>query len=379
MIQKKINESINNNNNNIIKLESKYISLINSLSYSIKELYITFTKIFKSLNANISEQNNYIFTSKCLINEMTNKNLYKEKFQNLIKSIEGINITNKYIIKNISDFDESSKEFFTNSKIIFTKMKELKSININIINYQKNPYNNNTELFTSKTNNIRNNNNKKAKYINLKKNVEYMNMNIYNKKPENKKYIHNFSDKNMNYLSKKIFEGKSNKKILNHSQDEIITDLRSNSLKKRQFNLDFSPHKNSSWSKDKKINIYRNSNLSDFNKAFNNSYKRYYKLNKTYNKNNLFKSFKLESFSDNQKLDINNIVDFLENVIDYFYLIKISEDNIINESKKEKEKEIDIKIKHSLIRLNYSIFIINDFFNDRIQLKQKLNYIINQI
>ena len=371
-----MNESINNNNNNIIKLESKYISLINSLSYSIKELYITFTKIFKSLNANISEQNNYIFTSKCLINEMTNKNLYKEKFQNLIKSIEGINITNKYIIKNISDFDESSKEFFANSKIIFTKMKELKSININIINYQKNPYNNNTELFTSKTNNIRNNSNKRAKYINLKKNVEYMNMNIYNKKRENKKYIHNFSDKNMNYLSKKIFEGKSNKKILNHSQDEIITDLRSNSLKKRQFNLDFSPHKNSSWSKDKKINIYRNSNLSDFNKAFNNSYKRYYKLNKTYNKNNLFKSFKLESFSDNQKLDINNIVDFLENVIDYFYLIKISEDNIINESKKE--KEIDIKIKHSLIRLNYSIFIINDFFNDRIQLKQKLNYIINQ-
>ena len=372
-----MNESINNNNT-IIKLESKYISLINSLSYSIKELYITFTKIFKSLNANISEQNNYIFTSKCLINEMTNKNLYKEKFQNLIKSIEGINITNKYIIKNISDFDESSKEFFANSKIIFTKMKELKSININIINYQKNPYNNNTELFTSKTNNIRNNSNKRAKYINLKKNVEYMNMNIYNKKPENKKYIHNFSDKNMNYLSKKIFEGKSNKKILNHSQDEIITDLRSNSLKKRQFNLDFSPHKNSSWSKDKKINIYRNSNLSDFNKVFNNSYKRYYKLNKTYNKNNLFKSFKLESFSDNQKLDINNIVDFLENVIDYFYLIKISEDNIINEQKKEKEKEIDIKIKHSLIRLNYSIFIINDFFNDRIQLKQKLNYIINQ-
>ena len=51
-----MNETIKYNNN-IIKLESKYISLINSLSYSIKELYLTFTKIFKSLNSNISEQN----------------------------------------------------------------------------------------------------------------------------------------------------------------------------------------------------------------------------------------------------------------------------------------------------------------------------------
>ena len=101
-----INKSLNYSNN-IIKLESKYISLINSLSFSIKELYITFTKIFKSLNSNILELNNYILTSKCLINEMNNKNIYKEKFQNLIKSIEGINITNNNIIKNISDFDES--------------------------------------------------------------------------------------------------------------------------------------------------------------------------------------------------------------------------------------------------------------------------------
>ena len=346
-----INKSLNYSNN-IIKLESKYISLINSLSFSIKELYITFTKIFKSLNSNILEQNNYILTSKCLINEMNNKNIYKEKFQNLIKSIEGINITNKYIIKNISDFDESSKEFFKNSKLIFTKMKELKSSNINIIKknnlYFSNIHIKEPELFTSKTNNIRSNSHRKVKYINLMKNREMMNKNIFNR---------------------------PNKKIMNHSQDEIITDLRSNSLKKRNFYLDFSPHKNSSWSKDKKINIYRNSNLSCFNNAFNKS-KRYYKLNKTYNKNSLVKSFKFDSFSEQQKIDINNIIEFLENAIDYFYLIKLSEDNIIN--KKFNEKDIDIKIKNSLIKLNYSMFIINDFFNNKIQLKQKLNYIINQ-
>ena len=346
-----INKSLNYSNN-IIKLESKYISLINSLSFSIKELYITFTKIFKSLNSNILEQNNYILTSKCLINEMNNKNIYKEKFQNLIKSIEGINITNKCIIKNISDFDESSKEFFKNSKLIFTKMKELKSSNINIIKknnlFFSNIHIKEPELFTSKTNNIRSNSHRKVKYINLMKNREMMNKNIFNR---------------------------PNKKIMNHSQDEIITDLRSNSLKKRNFYLDFSPHKNSSWSKDKKINIYRNSNLSFFNNAFNKS-KRYYKLNKTYNKNSLVKSFKFDSFSEQQKIDINNIIEFLENVIDYFYLIKLSEDNIIN--KKFNEKDIDIKIKNSLIKLNYSMFIINDFFNNKIQLKQKLNYIINQ-
>ena len=107
--------------------------------------------------------------------------------------------------------------------------------------------------------------------------------------------------------------------------------------------MDFSPHKNSSWSKDKKINIYRNSNLSCFNNAFNKS-KRYYKLNKTYNKNSLVKSFKFDSFSEQQKIDINNIIEFLENAIDYFYLIKLSEDNIIN--KKFNEKDIDIKIKN---------------------------------
>ena len=382
-----MNETIKYNNN-IIKLESKYISLINSLSYSIKELYLTFTKIFKSLNSNISEQNNYIFTSKCLINEINNKNLYKEKFQKIIKSIEGINITNKYIIKNISDFDESSKEFFKNSKIIFTKMKELKSVNINLISFQSYPYNNNLffseihtkeqELFTSKTNNIRGNSHKRIKYINLRKNKDWMNMNTFNKKQEKRNNMLNTTDNNTNYLNKKIFEGKNFKKFLNHSQDEIITDLRSNSLKKRKYFLDFSPHKNSSWSKDKKINIYRNSNLSSFNKAFNKSSLRYYKLNKTFNKNNLFKSFKHDSFSDNQKFDINNILEFLENVIDYFYLIKISEDNIINETNNVKEKEIDIKIKHSLIRLNYSIFILNDFFIDKIRLKRKLNYIIKQ-
>ena len=61
-----------------IKLETKYISLINSLSFSIKELYFSFSKILKALKANVLEQNNYIFISNCLINEMSNKKFIQE-------------------------------------------------------------------------------------------------------------------------------------------------------------------------------------------------------------------------------------------------------------------------------------------------------------
>ena len=62
-----------------IQLESKYISLINSLSYSIKELYLNFTKIIKALKANVLEQNNYVF-SKIKTNFQKNERI--RKFQN---------------------------------------------------------------------------------------------------------------------------------------------------------------------------------------------------------------------------------------------------------------------------------------------------------
>jgi len=112
--------------NNKYKLEKKYISLINSLSFSIKELFFSFSKILKSIKANILEQNNYIFISKCLINDLNNKNYLQEKFKNLFKNVEGINIINKYMINSISNLEESSNLFFQKSKLIFKKMKQLK-------------------------------------------------------------------------------------------------------------------------------------------------------------------------------------------------------------------------------------------------------------
>ena len=368
--------------NKFMKLESKYISLINSLSFSIKELYLTFSKILKELNTKIFEQNNYIFTCKCLINEMNDKNMYQEKFHNLVKNIEGINITNKYIIKHISDFGESSKIFFKNSKIIFKKMKELKTSNINIIIHKKIKYRNNLsnlmfseennlqpESFTTKTNNIKSNSNRKT-YINLKKNEN--SMNFYEKKIKNKKYEINTND--ILNLSKKILKGKNKKRMLNHSQDEIITDLTNNNLKKRNFFLDTTPHKNISWSREKVIPVYRNKNIFSSN---NTNFKRYHIINNTSDKKNLFKTFKFDS-SPERKLDNNNLIEFIENIINYFYLLKISQNIIINEPAKiNHEKELDMKLKQNLIKLNYSICIINDFFNDKIYLKRKLNYIIS--
>ena len=383
-----------------VKLEIKYISLINSLSFSIKELYFSFSKILKALKANVLEQNNYIFISNCLINEMSNKKFIQERYQNLSKNIKGIYITNKYIINNISNIEESSSKFFQKSKLIFKKMKELEYSKVNIIS-QRN-INNQDSLnsllgkrnnflfssdenimdqgsFTSKTNNIKSSSKRKRISINLYKKDE-MNS-IYAKKPKQKKCEINTND--IIYLSKKILTGKNQKRFLNHSQGEIITDLTSSNLKKRNFLFDTTPPKKSSWSKDKNIPI-KKYNLFPLNKIRNNDSmisQKYYKINNTSlkNKNRKIKTYKSDSSRD-KKIDINNIFEFLENIIEYFYLLKISQNNIINEQKQKQinqEKEIDMKLKQSLIKLNYSIFIINDFFMDRTQLKRKLNFILN--
>ena len=381
-----------------IKLETKYISLINSLSFSIKELYFSFSKILKALKANVLEQNNYIFISNCLINEMSNKKFIQERYQNLSKNIKGINITNKYIITNISNIEESSSKFFQKSKLIFKKMKELEYSKVNIIS-QRNINNQDSfnslfckrnnflfssdenildqGSFTSKTNNIKCSSKRNKMYINLNKKEE-MN-NIYSKKPKQKKCEINTND--IIYLSKKILTGKNQKRFLNHSQGEIITDLTSSKLKKRNFLFDTTPPKKSSWSKDKVIPMNK-SNLFNFKKLRNNDSmisQKYYKIDNTSlkNKNRKLKTYKSDSSPD-KKIDINNIFEFMENIIEYFYLLKISQNNIIDEQNQmEQEKEIDMKLKQSLIKLNYSIFIINDFFVDRTQLKRKLNFILN--
>ena len=384
--------------NNKYKLEKKYISLINSLSFSIKELFFSFSKILKSIKSNILEQNNYIFISKCIINNLNNKNYLQEKFKNLFKNVEGINITNKYMINSISNLEESSNLFFQKSKLIFKKMKQLKDSKINIIfrrneRFEENPnfssinrknnylFSSDENIidhrsFTSKTNYIRNNSNMNQNFISL--NNEYETMNDYIKRSKNKKYEKN--NKDIIYLSKKLLTGKNRKRVLNHSQDEIITDISNNKL--RQKNLKYlisAPHKKVIWSKDKDKNIAKiNSNL--FSNINNNSISvKYSKINNISKekKNRELKNYRNDSILE-KKNNINNIIEFIENIIEYFYLLKISQNNIINEhNKNNQEKDLDLKIKQSLIKLNYSIFIINDVFIERIHLKRKLNFILN--
>ena len=384
--------------NNKYKLEKKYISLINSLSFSIKELFFSFSKILKSIKSNILEQNNYIFISKCIINNLNNKNYLKEKFKNLFKNVEGINIINKYMINSISNLEESSNLFFQKSKLIFKKMKQLKDSKINIIfrrneRFEENPnfssinrknnylFSSDENIidhrsFTSKTNYIRNNSNMNQNFISL--NNEYETMNDYIKRSKNKKYEKN--NKDIIYLSKKLLTGKNRKRVLNHSQDEIITDISNNKL--RQKNLKYlisAPHKKVIWSKDKDKNIAKiNSNL--FSNINNNSISvKYSKINNISKekKNRELKNYRNDSILE-KKNNINNIIEFIENIIEYFYLLKISQNNIINErNKNNQEKDLDLKIKQSLIKLNYSIFIINDVFIERIHLKRKLNFILN--
>ena len=384
-------------NKNKYKLEKEYISLINSLSFSIKELFISFSKILKAVKANILEQNNYIFISKCIINEMNNKKYIQDKFKNLFKNLEGINITNKYIVNSVSNLEESSFKFFQKSKLIFKKMKELKDSKINIIyrrndRFEENPnfslanrknnfvFSSDENIidqgsFTSKTNYIRSHSNMNKNYISL--NNEDETLNNYSK---NKKFTNN---NDIIYLSKKLLTGKNKKRFRNHSQEEIITDIANNNLKKKNLiYLTGVPHKKVYWSKDKNVQnnksdlfSYNNNNRNNDN---SNSIK-YSKINNfsKENKNKELKKYRNDSIRE-KKIDINNLIEFIENIIEHFYLLKIAQNNIINETYKiDQEKNLDLKIKQNLIKLNYSIFIVNDFFIDRIQLKKKLNFILN--
>ena len=205
-------------------------------------------------------------------------------------------------------------------------------------------------------------------------------MNNYSKNQKNKKYTNN---NDIIYLSKKLLTGKSKKRFRNHSQEEIITDIANNNLKKKNLiYLTGVPHKKVYWSKDKNVQnnksdlfSYNNNNINNDN---SNSIK-YSKINNfsKENKNKELKKYRNDSIRE-KKIDINNLIEFIENIIEHFYLLKISQNNIINETYKiDQEKNLDLKIKQNLIKLNYSIFIVNDFFIDRIHLKKKLNFILN--
>ncbi len=74
-IKTKGDKEFNNNETYFLntKIENQFFTLVNSLSFLIKEYHMTITKIIKDLKMDSFELNKYILTSKCLINEMNNK------------------------------------------------------------------------------------------------------------------------------------------------------------------------------------------------------------------------------------------------------------------------------------------------------------------
>ena len=109
--------------------DEEFVSLINSLSTSIKNYYSLTLNILRDLyNNSISIDNNLIY-SKCLINEI-NYNT-KEKIKQLEEKIDSISNTKKIFEKNILLIHSNLNKFFNDSKLIFKNLKNIRNSKIN--------------------------------------------------------------------------------------------------------------------------------------------------------------------------------------------------------------------------------------------------------
>ena len=109
--------------------DEEFVSLINSLSTTIKNYYTLTFNIIKDLyNNSISIDNNSIF-AKCLINEM-NYNT-KGKRKQLEEKIESISNTKKIFEKNILLIHSNLTKFYNDSKQIFQNLKNIRNSKIN--------------------------------------------------------------------------------------------------------------------------------------------------------------------------------------------------------------------------------------------------------
>ena len=400
-------------------LEDEFISLINSLSSSLKEYYLNITKIIKDLRNTSLELNKYILTSKCLINEMTNKANIQERLNQFNKNIESINLSNKNINSNISLFEANLSKLFDNSKIIFKKMKEFQKKKINKImtnhpNYSYNnknknlidqnsirKYNNKIKglklsLDTNKINSFSHMNKSYTNHANRK--IEYSNKeesdNILNKSKckNNKKYFNNnLSD--INFLEKRIKNKIDNNKIMNkksnsssnikRSKNIKIVKIPSVNLSKFKYIFEFSPIKKeiSNYNEKKNLIYYNYNNFNPYqikNKypSSGNSTSRMNNYNYSNRKSQEQRLNYDSSFYEN--FGNNNIIDLLENIIEYFYSLNQYQNCIINKCYNINDKNnISYNLKNSLKKINELLFINNDILINK-NLKQKLFYLLNQ-
>ena len=148
-----------NRKNNKIKIDlanvvydEEFVSLINSLSTTIKNYYSLSIKIIKDLYNNSLIIDNNIIYSKCFINEI-NYNT-KEKIKQLHERIDGIKNTKKIIEKNILLIDSNLKKFFNDSKLIFQNLRSIRNSKINFAiesNKKKEHFDINNSMINLKT------------------------------------------------------------------------------------------------------------------------------------------------------------------------------------------------------------------------------------
>ena len=109
--------------------DEEFVSLINSLSKTIKIYYTLTLNIIRDLYNNSLVIDNNSICSKCLINEI-NYNP-KEKLRQLVEKIETISNTKKIFEKNILLVHSNLNKFFNDSKEIFQNLKNIRNSKIN--------------------------------------------------------------------------------------------------------------------------------------------------------------------------------------------------------------------------------------------------------
>ena len=429
-IKTKIYKEFNNNETYFLntKIENEFFTLVNSLTFLIKEYYMTITKIIKDLKMDSFELNKYILTSKCLINEMNSKSNLQERIKIYNKKMEDINLYNKYINNNISLFEFNLNKLLNDSKIIFKKMEKLKLKNLNTFleedNHNINSINtnNNKNQIILEQNNINHYNNKiNCLKLSLDTNKlnSFSNTNksianstnrkiLYSKKDKNKV---NASQKNikhkkfdislgnLNYLEKNIEKDKNKYKTItnekcnsyrnrNCSQNNIITDLPISNINKIKYLFKSSPLKQRiSLSNEKITPLCTNySNFNYYSNKNKNSSSGYatsrISEQKYHNQFNNFKTIKEtninidSSFSENYN---NNLLELLENIIEYFYLLSQFQYCIISKNQNiYNNNNILLKLNKSINTIKNLFFINNDILKNNNILKQKLFTIIKQ-
>ena len=227
--------SINNKENFIIpinhlkKYDNLLVSLINTLSFSIKQYFISTNTLIQELNNNAFILGKQVLYSKCLINEIfSNKQNIPGKLNQIKERIELMNNINKIFDKNLSSIDINLNKFINEAKTTFKKMKNSRNQNINFI-YEVNNDNSNKNIVLNKNE--------------INKNLR---LNIFNDKKSDKNCINTEITSNQNKYS--LLNSSIDKKAISNSTSTSIDkklhrsqsnpEIISDNIKKNNDNLD---------------------------------------------------------------------------------------------------------------------------------------------